>query len=119
MKTSSKPFTIALAFIGAMFLLPAPGLAQSTHTVSFKVYGTCGDCKERIETTAMDVKGVKQAEWDIQTDMLVLFGSKKMDKMKVAQALAKAGHKSELVAADPAGYAALPECCKYEHNHKH
>mgnify|MGYP002682619097 CR=1 FL=1 len=87
------------------------GLEQ---TVSFKVTGICGNCKERIESTALDVKGVKKAEWDIQTDMLVLVGSSKMDKQKVANALAKAGHKSELAAAEPKGYAKLPGCCQYD-----
>ena len=90
---------------------PAKGTEQ---TGSFKVTGTCGNCKERIESAALDVKGVKKAEWDIQTDMLVLVGSSKMDKQKVANALAKAGHKSELAAADPKGYAKLPGCCQYD-----
>lgn len=90
---------------------PSKGVDQ---TVSFKVTGICGDCKERIESAALDVKGVKKAEWDIQTDMLVLVGSSKMDKQKVADALAKAGHKSELANADPKGYAKLPGCCQYD-----
>ena len=84
------------------------------QTVSFKVTGICGECKARIESTALDVKGVKKAEWDIQTDMLVIVGSSKMDKQKVANALAKAGHKSELAEADPKGYANLPACCQYD-----
>ena len=90
---------------------PAKGMEQ---TVSFKVEGNCGDCKARIETTALDVKGVKKAEWDRQTDMLVLVGSTKMDKQKVADALAKAGHRSELAEADPKSYAKLPACCQYD-----
>ena len=84
------------------------------QTVSFKVSGVCGDCKSRIESTALDVKGVKKAEWDVQSDMLVLVGSAKMDKQKVADALAKAGHKSEFAEADPHGYAKLPACCQYD-----
>ena len=84
------------------------------QTISFKVSGVCGDCKQRIESTALDVKGVKKAEWDVQTDVLVLVGSAKMDKQKVADALAKAGHKSEFAAADPKGYNNLPGCCQYD-----
>lgn len=90
---------------------PAKGMEQ---TVSFKVTGICGQCKERIESAALDVKGVKKAEWDIQTDMLVLVGSSKMNKQKVADALAKAGHKSELAVADSKGYTKLPGCCQYD-----
>lgn len=91
---------------------------KSTQTISFKVYGVCGDCKERIESAAMDAKGVKKAEWDKQTDMLVLVGSSKMDKMKVAKAVSKAGYKSELAEPDKKGYSKLPECCQYTEDKK-
>ena len=84
------------------------------QTVSFLVYGVCDDCKERIESAAMDGKGVKKAEWDKQSNMLVLVGSDKMDKQKVANNIAKAGYKSDLATADPKGYAKLPGCCQYE-----
>lgn len=90
---------------------PQKGMEQ---TATLKVSGVCGDCKVRIETAALDVKGVKKAEWDIQSDMLVLVGSSKMNVQKVADALAKAGHKSELAPADPKGYAKLPGCCQYD-----
>ena len=89
---------------------PAKGAEQ---TVSFLVYGVCDDCKSRIESAAMDSKGVKKAEWDKQSNMLVLVGSDKMDKQKVAANIAKAGYKSELADADPKGYAKLPGCCQY------
>jgi len=84
------------------------------QTLTLVVPGICEQCKERIESTAMDVKGVKKAEWDIQTNTLVLLGSSKMDKQKVADALAKAGYRSELATADPKGYQKLPACCQYD-----
>ncbi len=110
------------SFLSLLLIL---GLTVVTHaqtkapkgmeqTISLKVSGVCGECKHRIESTAMDVKGVKKAEWDIKTDMLVCVGSAKMDKQKIADALAKAGHKSDLAAADPKGYANLPACCQYD-----
>ena len=93
---------------------------KDNQTVSVKVYGVCGDCKERIESAALDAKGVKKAEWDIQTDMLVLVGSSKMDKTKVAKAISKAGYKSELAEPDKKGYDKLPGCCQYtEEKEKH
>jgi copper chaperone CopZ len=88
--------------------------ATTDQTVSFHVSGVCGECKERIESTVLDVKGVKKAEWDPQTDMLVVVGSAKMDKQKIANALAKAGHSSDLAAADSKAYAKLPKCCQYD-----
>jgi Cu(I)/Ag(I) efflux system membrane fusion protein len=84
------------------------------QTLTLVVPGICEMCKERIESTAMDVKGVKKAEWDIKTNTLVLLGSSKMDKQKVADALAKAGYRSELATADPKGYQKLPACCQYD-----
>ena len=78
------------------------------------VAGVCDMCKARIESTAMDVAGVKKAEWDMKTDTLVLVGSAKMDVQKVADALAKAGYRSELAKADQKGYLKLPACCQYD-----
>jgi mercuric ion binding protein len=86
----------------------------NNQTVSFKVYGVCGECKERIESAALDAKGVKKAEWDVQSDILVLVGSSKMDKMKVAKVISKAGYKSEFSPADKKGYDKLPACCQYD-----
>lgn len=107
-------FICSLFVFGMSCTVSGQTASKGDQTVSFKVSGVCGECKERIETAAKDVKGVKKAEWDIQTDMLVLVGSAKMDKQMVANALAKAGHKSELAAADPKGYANLPGCCQYD-----
>ena len=118
MNSSIKYISTAVLFL--FFIFTTAISAQSTapasgdQVVSFHVSGVCGDCKERIESTALDVKGVKKAEWDQKTDMLVLVGSAKMDKQKVANALAKAGHGSDLATADPKGYAKLPGCCQYD-----
>jgi copper chaperone CopZ len=104
--------------ISSLFLisLASCATAQTTtgdQTITMKVYGLCEDCKLRIETAAMDTKGVKKAEWDKQSNTLVVIGSSKMTKEKVAEAVAKAGYKSEIMDADPKGYAKLPTCCQY------
>lgn len=87
---------------------------QGDQKVTLVVPGVCGMCKARIESTTMDVSGVKKAEWDQLTDTLVVVGSAKMDKQKVADALAKAGYRSDLAKADPKGYSKLPSCCQYD-----
>lgn len=107
-------FSFFLIFGMAVSLSAQSKSKGEDQTITLTVSGVCGDCKERIESTALDVKGVKKAEWDMQTDILVLVGSSKMDKHKVAKALAKAGHKSNLAAADKKGYAKLPGCCQYD-----
>ena len=106
--------TIILYSITLMVSAQTADTKGKDQTVSFKVFGVCDDCKNRIESAAMDGKGVKKAEWDKQSNMLVLVGSAKMDKQKVANLIAKAGYKSDLAEADPKGYAKLPGCCQYE-----
>lgn len=87
---------------------------EGDQTLILVVPGNCGMCKARIESTAMDVAGVKKAEWDMKTDTLIVVGLAKMDKQKVADALAKAGYGSDLAKADPKGYNKLPACCQYD-----
>jgi len=87
--------------------------AGGDQTIIFKVYGVCNECKERIEAASMDAKGVKKAEWDKQSNTLVVVGSSKMTKEGVATSVAKAGYKSDVMDADPKGYAKLPTCCQY------
>ena len=99
-------------FISAMTTMSAQAVAGE-QTLSFKVYGLCDDCKQRIELAAMDAKGVKKAEWDKQSNVLALVGSSKMTKEGVAASVAKAGYKSDIMEADPKGYAKLPTCCQY------
>lgn len=117
---------ISLLFFAFFFFAGSSLFGQSDmpaknedKVVTMTVPGVCNNCKQRIETTAMDVAGVKKAEWDLQTDTLVLIGSSKMDPQKVANALAKAGYRSELAKADPKGYKKLPACCQYDHVEKH
>ncbi len=114
MKTISQIFYKSVL---SFFIILGASLTMSAQadnqTISFKVYGVCGECKERIESAALDSKGVKKAEWDIQTDMLVLVGSSKMDKLKVAKSISKAGYNSEFAKADKKGYDKLPGCCQF------
>ena len=121
MKTVSQNIFSFIIAICLMAFLTIDATAQTAvtskkgqQTITLKVPGICGMCKERIESAAMDVAGVKKAEWDIQTDTLVVVGSSKMSKQKVAEALAKAGYRSDVCAADAKAYEKLPGCCQYD-----
>lgn len=108
--------TSMTAFLSAQSTVEPNGRTpiKGDQTITLLVPGVCEMCKARIESTAMDVSGVKKAQWDIKTDTLVVVGSAKMDKQKIADALAKAGYRSELAAANPKGYKKLPACCQYD-----
>lgn len=93
---------------------PSAKSAAGNQTITFKVYGVCDECKLRIESAALDAKGVKKAEWDIKSNMIVVVGSSKMTAQNVAETIAKAGYKSELSEADSKAYNKLPACCQYD-----
>ncbi len=51
--------------------------SATTKTVSFKVWGNCSMCKDRIEK-AVKSEGASEASWDSKTKMLaVTFDTKK------------------------------------------
>ena len=82
-------------------------------TVTFKVKGVCGDCKERIEEAAM-IKGVRMATWDKQTEILkAVYSSKITSQDKIEIAIAAIGHDTENHKAKDSVYNELPGCCQY------
>lgn len=102
-----------ILFISLIFSMSIQ--AQTTvKTVTISVKGNCDECKERIENAA-DIKGVKNSVWDEKKQAItVIYDSKKVTVEQIEQAIARSGHKTAHVPADPAAYKALPACCKYE-----
>ena len=86
---------------------------KKVETTEFKVFGVCGECKDRIENAAL-IKGVKLAEWDKQTKMLkVIYVTNKVSLDDIHNAVALAGHDTEKVKALDEVYKKLPKCCAY------
>jgi len=80
-----------------------------------KVAGNCDMCKERIETAAKSVVGVKSAEWNTEKQMLNLsFDGSKTSIDEISKAISTVGHDTEKFKATDAVYKALPECCLYK-----
>jgi membrane fusion protein, copper/silver efflux system len=95
---------------------PAPSTTSvqaPLQHISFKVYGLCEMCKERIEKAALSVPGVKSASWDMDSKMLQVKYPDSVKTLDIHKAVAKVGHDTDLVKADDAVYKALPECCLY------
>ena len=88
--------------------------AQSTNSVSIDVSGACGMCKERIENAALEVNGVKKANWDSEKQELsVTVQSNEFKLIKLHRAIAKVGHDTKLIKAEDDVYNQLPGCCQY------
>ncbi len=80
------------------------------------VFGNCGMCKTRIEA-ALDAKGVKSAEWNIQTKKLVVaYVPAKISLEEIKALVTAAGHDTETKKAEDAVYKTLPGCCLFREN---
>ena len=88
--------------------------AAQQKTESFKVWGKCDMCKERIET-AVKAEGATSASWIEKTQMLtVTYDPAKTNKDGLSKKLASVGHDTEKYKAPDDVYAKLPDCCHYE-----
>ncbi len=82
---------------------------------TFAVKGNCDMCKKKIETAAKSIKGVNEANWQVDTKQLtIILNTDSINIQQIHKAIAKAGYNTELVKADEASYNSLHECCKFE-----
>lgn len=103
-----------IAVLLAVISLTASAQKKNIKTETFKVYGTCIQCKNRIEK-ALDDLGTYKANWSIETNMLtVSYDSIKLSKTKISKKLTDAGHDTEEFQTDEKTYKSLPKCCYYE-----
>ena len=103
---------VLVASLILLCLIPEVGFAQR-DTSSLFVDGICGMCEKRIETAALKVKGVVNAEWDVDSRNLTLITKKSFNEDRLHQAVAEAGHDTKLMTATDEAYDKLHACCKY------
>ena len=81
---------------------------------SFQVDGVCMMCKDRIEKAGITSKGVKFADWNLETQELqLIFNEKKTDLKTIQGNILDAGHDLDSLKATDEAYAKLDDCCKY------
>ena len=96
------------------------GISQSDKIkkIKFQVNGVCETCKNRIET-ALDVKGIKLADWNIKTKFCrVKFNSEVISENNIHQLIAKLGHDTSKCKATDEDYNNLYYCCHYNREKK-
>jgi len=121
MKTQSfKIFTLLLIFLAGITSSQAlAGEKKKIIETSFEVQGICGMCETKIETAAMELNGVKMADWDKHTKQLkVVYNSKKISEEEIHQAMAAVGYDTPKAKATDTAYNELPGCCKYRDGQK-
>ena len=102
-----------MLFLGAALLFTSSSFGQKTVETSFWVAGVCNSCKHRIET-ALDMKGVKYANYELSTHTLtVAFKSKKVTEDQIHVALHAIGHDTSKGKCSDQEYSKISNCCKY------
>ena len=78
------------------------------------VKGNCEMCKARIEKSALQIKGVKYASWDVHSKTLkLIFNSYKTSKDTLTKSILAVGHDVDTLKAPDEQYEKLHFCCQY------
>lgn len=102
-----------LLFLLISFLFTIQYTDAQVVDATFPVSGNCDMCKKRIET-ALDVKGVRASNWDVESGILtVKFQPSKISEEQIMQHIADAGHDTPRIKASDKAYEGLHSCCKY------
>ncbi len=104
-----------LSFVIPLLLLSSVAIAQEKKVVetSFKVFGNCNMCKNRIEK-AMKIDEVEKASWDKNTRMLtVSYRPAEISVDSLHKRIASVGHDTDKEIAPDEVYEAMPDCCLY------
>ena len=81
---------------------------------SMEVDGVCGMCKARIEKACLNTKGVKYADWNVDThELSLIFDERKTNSEIIKNEVLKAGHDVKDAKAKDEDYAKVHDCCKY------
>ncbi len=117
MKNTIALLLLLASFSGTAFTLTAQ--QKKVETIQFEVGGVCEMCKERIES-ALDVKGVKFAEYDLDEHLLtVTFKTKQITEEQIHQRIADVGHDTNKVKVKDDVYDSIHHCCEYREHEDH
>ena len=100
-------------FISILLLITLNSFSQ-TKSAKIVVDGVCMMCEERIEKKAIDVKGIKLADWKLDNRVLkVVYNEKNITINEIHEFLGSIGHDTEKKIASDEAYSLLDPCCQY------
>ena len=106
----TNKYFLLLIFI----ILVSKGVLSQTTKISLQVAGVCDMCKDRIEN-ALDVKGVKTANWSVKTKICnITYNNEKITEKEIHEILASVGHDTQKCRASDDVYNNLYHCCHYK-----
>ena len=96
-----------------LFLFSFKSISQTKSTVII-VDGVCMMCENRIEKQAIDKKGIKLADWNLENRTLKLvYNEKHISIDDIHKFIASIGHDTKKEIASDEAYSLLDPCCKY------
>ena len=99
--------------LSLLFLFSFKSISQTKSTVII-VDGVCMMCENRIEKQAIDIKGIKLADWNLENRTLKLvYNEKHISINEIHKFIASIGHDTKKETASDEAYALLDPCCKY------
>lgn len=108
-----KTFSKTIALVSFMIFTTFCSSNAQTTKAKFKVFGNCEMCKKTIET-ALDVKGVKLANWSTESKMIeISYQADKISEDKLHELIAASGYDTEKKKGSDKAYNDLPGCCQY------
>ena len=105
---------IKILLVAIVLTSGVQGISQSKFKeINFRVEGKCDMCEKRIEN-ALDIKGIKVADWDVTTkNCRVFYKTTLYSEEEIHQLIADLGHTTEKIKATKQSYDNLHGCCKY------
>ena len=109
-----KVFPLLSFLLVTAFSLVSWTATAEEITTAFKVKGSCGMCKKKIETS-LRIKGVKKVNWDkTNQELTITYADDKITIYEIHQRIAAVGYDTDKIKASDESYAKLDDCCRYE-----
>ncbi|PNQ73876.1 ATPase [Hanstruepera neustonica] len=99
----------------AMFLMATISFAQNKNAkASLEVDGVCMMCKDRIEKACIKTKGVKSANWNVEThELKLIYNEEKTTLDDIKKNIVAVGHDLKDMKATDEAYNSVHDCCRY------
>ena len=99
----------------SMMVLGTVTFAQDKNAkATIEVDGVCMMCKARIEKACITTKGVKFADWNVDThELKLIYDQRKTDLKTIQQNIAAVGHDTKEFKAKDEVYEKIDACCRY------
>lgn|SRR5690606_6797857 len=99
----------------AVILIETAAFSQNKNAkASLEVNGVCSMCKVRIEKASLNTKGVKSANWDMEThELRLIYDARKTNLKTIEKNIVAAGHDTKNLKAADDVYKSINGCCQY------